>query len=142
MGKVGNWDDVVGRCSAQRAAPLFFLFKPFVSLRARSPLLRTPYHYLTSTYHGVDMLRLVSSVSRPTSTGLLGKVVASTHSPHCSSSLQDSSRSIMGSEHHFKPGRKSFSSTSSRGADITLTVDGKEVTVPQGTGLSVSLGGV
>jgi hypothetical protein len=29
-------------------------------------------------------------------------------------------------------GRQSFSSTSARKADITLTVDGKEVTVPQG----------
>lgn len=29
---------------------------------------------------------------------------------------------------------RTFSSTSSRKADITLTVDGKEVTVPQGTG--------
>lgn len=29
-------------------------------------------------------------------------------------------------------GRKSISSTSTRRADITLTVDGKEVTVPQG----------
>jgi hypothetical protein len=29
-------------------------------------------------------------------------------------------------------GRQSFSSSSARKADITLTVDGKEVTVPQG----------
>lgn len=29
-------------------------------------------------------------------------------------------------------GRRSFSSTSTRKADITLTVDGKEVSVPQG----------
>ena len=28
--------------------------------------------------------------------------------------------------------RRTFASTSARGADITLTVDGKEVTVPQG----------
>ncbi|KAF8905933.1 NADH-quinone oxidoreductase [Gymnopilus junonius] len=61
------------------------------------------------------MLRIVSSVSRPTSTGLLGKVAVTTHTPH--------------------NGRRSFSSTSSRGADITLTVDGKEVTVPQGSAL-------
>lgn len=31
-------------------------------------------------------------------------------------------------------GRRTFASTSARGADITLTVDGKEVTVPQGLG--------
>ncbi|KIJ96589.1 hypothetical protein K443DRAFT_682211 [Laccaria amethystina LaAM-08-1] len=61
------------------------------------------------------MLRIVSTVSRPTSTGLLGKVVTSTHTPHSS--------------------RRSFASTSARGADITLTVDGKEVTVPQGSAL-------
>ncbi|KAJ3501427.1 hypothetical protein NLJ89_g9343 [Agrocybe chaxingu] len=61
------------------------------------------------------MLRLVSSVSRPTSTGLLGKVVVSAQTPHGS--------------------RRTFASTSSRGADITLTVDGKEVTVPQGSAL-------
>jgi hypothetical protein len=30
-------------------------------------------------------------------------------------------------------GRRTFASTSSLLADITLTVDGKEVTVPQGT---------
>ena len=29
-------------------------------------------------------------------------------------------------------GRRSFSSTSTRKADITLTVDGKKVSVPQG----------
>ena len=29
-------------------------------------------------------------------------------------------------------GRRTFASTSARGADITLTVDGKEVTIPQG----------
>ncbi|TFK32160.1 NADH-ubiquinone oxidoreductase [Crucibulum laeve] len=61
------------------------------------------------------MLRIVSTVSRPTSTGLLGKVAASTHAPHSS--------------------RRSFASSSSRNADITLTVDGKEVTVPQGSAL-------
>ena len=32
-------------------------------------------------------------------------------------------------------GRRSFSSTSTRKADITLTVDGKEVSVPQGATL-------
>jgi hypothetical protein len=31
-----------------------------------------------------------------------------------------------------RKGRQSFASTSARKADITLTVDGKEVTVPQG----------
>ena len=30
------------------------------------------------------------------------------------------------------PGRRAIASTSARHADITLTVDGKEVTVPQG----------
>jgi hypothetical protein len=30
-------------------------------------------------------------------------------------------------------GRRTFSSSSARQGDITLTVDGKEVTVPQGT---------
>ncbi|KAF9225039.1 Ndufs1, NADH-ubiquinone oxidoreductase 75kD subunit (775) [Gyrodon lividus] len=56
------------------------------------------------------MLRLVS---RP-STGRLGKVVCS------------------GSSHK---GRRSIASTSARRQDITLTVDGKEVTVPQGSAL-------
>ncbi|KAG1809703.1 Ndufs1, NADH-ubiquinone oxidoreductase 75kD subunit (775) [Suillus subaureus] len=53
------------------------------------------------------MLRLVS---RPSSTGRLGKVVCS-GAPH--------------------GGRRSIASTSARQADITLTVDGKEVTVPK-----------
>ncbi|KAG1764559.1 hypothetical protein EDD22DRAFT_449718 [Suillus occidentalis] len=57
------------------------------------------------------MLRLVS---RPSSTGRLGKVVCS------------------GASHG---GRRSIASTSARQADITLTVDGKEVTVPQGSAL-------
>lgn len=35
--------------------------------------------------------------------------------------------------------RRSFASTSSRPADITLTVDGKEVTVPQGRNPWISL---
>ncbi|CCM01997.1 uncharacterized protein FIBRA_04071 [Fibroporia radiculosa] len=61
------------------------------------------------------MLRLVSSASKPTSVGILTKVVA----PSCSSLA----------------GRRSFASTSARQADITLTVDGKEVTVPQGSAL-------
>ncbi|KAG6873842.1 hypothetical protein C0995_010454 [Termitomyces sp. Mi166 len=52
------------------------------------------------------MLRIVSTVSRPTSTGLLGKV-----------SVQS---------------RRTIASSSARQADITLTVNGKEVTVPQG----------
>ncbi|KAI0089453.1 NADH-ubiquinone oxidoreductase [Irpex rosettiformis] len=60
------------------------------------------------------MLRLVSSASRPASTGILGVVAPST------SHLQ---------------GRRTFASSSSRQADITLTVDGKEVTVPQGSAL-------
>ncbi|GLB39536.1 putative complex I 75 kDa subunit family protein [Lyophyllum shimeji] len=55
------------------------------------------------------MLRIVSTVSRPTSTGLLGTV------SHC--------------------GRRAISSTSTRQADVTLTVNGKEVTVPQGSAL-------
>ncbi|KAF9050808.1 Ndufs1, NADH-ubiquinone oxidoreductase 75kD subunit (775) [Hymenopellis radicata] len=60
------------------------------------------------------MLRIVSTVSRPTSAGLLGMVVGSS---------QPSTN------------RRGLSSTSSRQADITLTVDGKEVTVPQGSAL-------
>ncbi|KAF8064860.1 Ndufs1, NADH-ubiquinone oxidoreductase 75kD subunit (775) [Lyophyllum atratum] len=55
------------------------------------------------------MLRIVSTVSRPTSTGLLGTV---------------SQRS-----------RRTIASTSTRQADVTLTVNGKEVTVPQGSAL-------
>ncbi|KAL0572091.1 ndufs1 NADH-ubiquinone oxidoreductase subunit [Marasmius crinis-equi] len=56
------------------------------------------------------MLRIVTVASRPASTGLIGKAVTGT-------------------------GRRTISSTSSRQADITLTVDGKEVTVPQGSAL-------
>ncbi|KAJ7349347.1 Ndufs1, NADH-ubiquinone oxidoreductase 75kD subunit (775) [Mycena albidolilacea] len=52
------------------------------------------------------MLRIVSSVSRPSSVSLLG--VAN---------------------------RRNIASTSARQAEITLTVDGKEVTVPQGSAL-------
>ncbi|KAF8838713.1 Ndufs1 [Paxillus ammoniavirescens] len=57
------------------------------------------------------MLRLVS---RPASTGRLGNVVC------------------YGSSHK---SRRSIASTSARRQDITLTVDGKEVTVPQGSAL-------
>lgn len=55
------------------------------------------------------MLRIVSSASRPSTTGRLGKAVV------------------------LRPTRRAMASTSARHADITLTVDGKEVTVPQGT---------
>ncbi|EKM56635.1 uncharacterized protein PHACADRAFT_118474 [Phanerochaete carnosa HHB-10118-sp] len=60
------------------------------------------------------MLRLVSSASRPASTGIFGVVAPATSA---------------------RQGRRTFASTSSRQADITLTVDGKEVTVPQGSAL-------
>ena len=81
------------------------------------------------------MLRSVSPVSRFTSTGLLGKVAASTHSntPHTTSSVLASISSVQcGVLNLAFVGRRTFASTSVRGADITLTVDGKEVTVPQG----------
>ncbi|TFK92543.1 NADH-ubiquinone oxidoreductase [Polyporus arcularius HHB13444] len=60
------------------------------------------------------MLRLVSSASKPSSAGVLAKVVAA-----------PSTRSS----------RRTFATSSPRQADITLTVDGKEVTVPQGSAL-------
>lgn len=56
------------------------------------------------------MLRRVTVASRPTSTGLIGKAVAGNS-------------------------RRTLSTSSPRQADITLTVDGKEVTVPQGSAL-------
>ncbi len=77
------------------------------------------------------MLRLVSSVSRPSSTGLLGKVAVSTNPQPCSRRhSQKLDVSHISAILHLA--RRSFASTSSRPADITLTVDGKEVTVPQG----------
>ncbi|KAI9428631.1 Ndufs1, NADH-ubiquinone oxidoreductase 75kD subunit (775) [Lactarius indigo] len=60
------------------------------------------------------MLRLVSAASRPTSNGWLSRFACT----DCRNNR-----------------RRSFSSTSARKADITLTVDGKEVTVPQGSAL-------
>ncbi|KZT00709.1 NADH-ubiquinone oxidoreductase [Laetiporus sulphureus 93-53] len=60
------------------------------------------------------MLRLVSSASKPTASGILTKYVPASVP--------------LG-------GRRSFASTSAKQADITLTVDGKEVTVPQGSAL-------
>ncbi|KAI0062525.1 NADH-ubiquinone oxidoreductase [Artomyces pyxidatus] len=59
------------------------------------------------------MYRLVSSAARPASSGRLSRVVCS----NCHG------------------GRRTFASSSARQADITLTVDGKEVTVPQGSAL-------
>ena len=81
------------------------------------------------------MLRIVSPVSRITSTGLLGKVTASTHTPHTSFVvvLSLAFKVQCGcADYGLFSGRRTFASTSARGADITLTVDGKEVTVPQG----------
>ncbi|KAH9984848.1 Ndufs1, NADH-ubiquinone oxidoreductase 75kD subunit (775) [Russula vinacea] len=60
------------------------------------------------------MLRLVSAASRPASSSWLSRVACS----DCRNNR-----------------RRSFSSTSARKADITLTVDGKEVSVPQGSAL-------
>ncbi|KIL63879.1 hypothetical protein M378DRAFT_78981 [Amanita muscaria Koide BX008] len=57
------------------------------------------------------MLRLVSTASRPSSAGRLGKTAVP------------------------PKGRRAFASTSAKHADISLTVDGKEVTVPQGSAL-------
>ncbi|KAL1717899.1 hypothetical protein EV715DRAFT_202305 [Schizophyllum commune] len=64
----------------------------------------------------MTMLRVVSSASRP-STGLLGKTANS------------------GASRAAAPKRRALSSTAARQADITLTVDGKQVTVPQGSAL-------
>ncbi|KAI0672276.1 NADH-ubiquinone oxidoreductase [Trametes maxima] len=61
------------------------------------------------------MLRLVSSASKPASAGVLAKAVVGPASTRSS--------------------RRTFSSTPAKKADITLTVDGKEVTVPQGSAL-------
>ncbi|KAH9000633.1 Ndufs1, NADH-ubiquinone oxidoreductase 75kD subunit (775) [Lactarius hatsudake] len=60
------------------------------------------------------MLRLVSAASRPTSNGWLSRFACT----DCRNNR-----------------RRSFSSTSARKEYITLTVDGKEVTVPQGSAL-------
>ncbi|KAL1741472.1 hypothetical protein HDZ31DRAFT_45380 [Schizophyllum fasciatum] len=64
----------------------------------------------------MTMLRVVSSASRP-STGLLGKTAGG------------------GASRAAAPKRRALSSTAARQADITLTVDGKQVTVPQGSAL-------
>ena len=79
------------------------------------------------------MLRIVSPASRFTSTGLLGKVAASTHNtPHTSSVVSSVQCAVCWIWLFVVSGRRTFASTSARGADITLTVDGKEITVPQG----------
>jgi NADH dehydrogenase (ubiquinone) Fe-S protein 1 len=64
------------------------------------------------------MLRIVSSVSRPTSVSLLGVASELGSFIFCSVLIS--------------PDRRNIASTSARQAEITLTVDGKEVTVPQG----------
>ncbi|KAI0827351.1 NADH-ubiquinone oxidoreductase [Trametes gibbosa] len=61
------------------------------------------------------MLRLVSSASKPSAAGVLAKAIGTPSSTRSS--------------------RRAFSSTPAKKADITLTVDGKEVTVPQGSAL-------
>jgi hypothetical protein len=76
------------------------------------------------------MLRIVSSVSRPTSTGFFGKVANSCHSPHYSACNMYFFRLLL---FMVLVGHRTISSSSARNAEITLTVDGKEVTVPQGT---------
>ncbi|KAF8345694.1 Ndufs1 [Amanita rubescens] len=57
------------------------------------------------------MLRIVSSASRSSTAGRLGNAAV------------------------IRPAHRAMASTSARHADITLTVDGKEVTVPQGSAL-------
>lgn len=61
------------------------------------------------------MLRLVSTASRPSSAGRLGKTAVPPNSS--------------------RVGRRALASSSAKHADISLTVDGKEVTVPQGSAL-------
>lgn len=78
-----------------------------------------------------EMLRLVSSVSKPASTGRLATAICSSASPASGMSrvrLHTHGRA----DDMRRAGRRKFSSTNARQADITLTVDGKEVTVPQG----------
>ncbi|KAA1475321.1 NADH-ubiquinone oxidoreductase 75kD subunit [Dentipellis sp. KUC8613] len=60
------------------------------------------------------MFRLVSKASRPSAKGRIGRVLCA---------------DCIGT------GQRTFASSSARQADITLTVDGKEVTVPQGSAL-------
>lgn len=83
------------------------------------------------------MLRLVSSASKPASAGILTKVTAVSSRSSRGGSLpihtivfSINSWSNDGCSTHI--GRRTISSTSPRHADITLTVDGTEVTVPQG----------
>nr|VWP02405.1 N/A [Ganoderma boninense] len=85
------------------------------------------------------MLRLVSSASRPTSAGVLAKVAATPPSTRPGTTLESYVSAGSGIKHllygcHIA-GRRTFASSSVRQADITLTVDGKEVTVPQGSAL-------
>jgi len=126
---------VVGRWGGRRRrAPLFLLFTPLHAAGSQPTTISLPHIRITLPHSGAAMLRIVSSVLRPSSTGLLGKVAVSTHAPHSSQYiLKESGRSCWLKQRTLNLGRRSFSSTSSRGADITLTVDGKEVTVPQGS---------
>ena len=79
------------------------------------------------------MLRLVSVASRPASSGLLSRVACSDSRNNrisiCLRFFFDCGLTVF---MFAMKGRRSFSSTSARKADITLTVDGKEVSVPQG----------
>ena len=88
------------------------------------------------------MLRLVSSASRPSSAGVLAKVAATPSStrPGIPPSLFGSSELVPKwlRRPYLWLGRRTFASSSSRQADITLTVDGKEVTVPQGACLDMA----
>jgi hypothetical protein len=80
------------------------------------------------------MLRLVSSISRPATTGRLSSAVCTSCS--ASSSGTCPTPKLFSCKTKFsistRIARRNFSTTNARQADITLTVDGKEVTVPQG----------
>ena len=94
------------------------------------PLYR-PHSSLSSSAEA--MLRLVSSASTPSSAGVLAKVAASPASTRPGASCSPSPRPVFPPlTWALRTGRRTFASSSARQADITLTVDGKEVTVPQG----------
>ena len=97
----------------------------------RRPRRRAPLPLNIPPCPACAMLRLVSSASKPSSAGVLAKVVAAPSSTR-SSMFSPIEHGLLIKQRRLCLGRRSFASSSARQADITLTVDGKEVTVPQG----------
>lgn len=128
-----NWANVVGRCIKRRAASPDNFLLPLRALRpCQGPLTYLP-HFpaLFAVNDAANRVhRIAALVDGTTREGRELSSLTPRQYVILRLPLMDLTGSFLLICY---PGRRNIASTSARQADITLTVDGKEVTVPQGT---------